>query len=230
MNKLRFFCGTAFLGLAGLGGVAALAQHNHEDPAAAGMPKAGGPTMNMGMEMMQGPSHRLVMTPFVLPELQTNLSLSTQQVTQLRELKQQMLNQSQTSSSQIAAKHKELDALLASGTSQGEVVKKLFKEIGSLRGEQQFTGYETALQMKAALTDEQRTKFAAMKPREFHQAMMSHLTMNDMMEMMQFMDTGMMGRNMGGMMMGEMMTDAGMAGKSGHGMMTHEGMPNGAPR
>jgi len=222
MNKLRFLCGTTFLGLAGLGGVTVLAQHNHEDPAAAGMPRAGMPMMNMGMEMMQGPTHQMVMTPFVLPELQTNLGLSAQQVTQLRELKQQMLTKNKAFSSQIAAKRKELDTLLAAGTSKDEVVKKRFEEIGSLKGEQLFTGYEATLKMKAALTDEQRTKLTAMKPREFHEAMMSHLTMNDMMEMMQFTD--------GGMMMGGMMTNPGMTGKSGHGMMTHEGMQGAAPK
>jgi hypothetical protein len=77
--------------------------------------------------------------------------------------------------------------------------------------------------MKAALTDAQRTKLAAMKPNEFHQAMMSRMTMNDMMEMMQFMGGDGM---MGGMTMGGMMGQ-GMMG--GH-MMMREGMPGAAPK
>ena len=178
---------------------------------------------------MAGPMHQTVMTPFLLPELQSELGLSAQQVTQLRQLKQEMLTKGKDFSSQIAAKRKELDALLAPGTSKGEQVKKLFEQIANLRAQQLFTGYETTTKMKAALTDAQRTKLAAMKPNEFHQAMMSRMTMNDMMEMMQFMGGGGMmgGMTMDGMMMSGMMMSQGMMG--GH-MMMREGMPGAAPK
>ena len=69
---------------------------------------------------------RTVMTPFLLPELQSELGLSAQQVTQIRQLKQEMLTKEKDFSSQVAAKRKELDALLAPGASKGEQVKKLF--------------------------------------------------------------------------------------------------------
>jgi hypothetical protein len=72
--------------------------------------------------------------------------------------------------------------------------------------------------MKAELTDAQRAKLAGMKPNELHQAMMSRMTMSDMMEMMPFMGGDGM---MGGMMMSGMMMN-GMMGQ-GH-MMMHEGM------
>jgi hypothetical protein len=129
----------------------------------------------------------MVMTPFVLPELQSELGLSAAQVTQLQRLKSQMLVKGKTLSSEIASKRKELDTLLAPGTSKGDLVKKLFEQIGSLKGDQLFTGYQTAIKMKAALTDAQRAKLAAMKPQEFHQAMNSGMSMSDRMEMMQFM-------------------------------------------
>jgi hypothetical protein len=63
----------------------------------------------------------------------------------------------------------------------------LFEQIGSLKGDQLFAGYQTAIKMKAALTDAQRNKLAAMKPKALHQAMTSGMSMNDRMEMMQFM-------------------------------------------
>lgn len=218
MNKLRFVCGAALLGVVGLVMVAQ-AQQPNENPAAAGM----------GMGMMRGAMHQTVMTPFLLPELQPELGLSTQQVTQLRQLKQEMLLKGKDFSGQITAKRKELDALLGPGTSKGEVVKKLFEQIANLRAQLMYTGYETSTKMRAVLTDAQRTKLAGMKPNEFHQAMMSRMTMNDMMEMMQFMGGGgMMGQMMGGMM-GGMMMGQGMMGMPGRGMMMREGMP-GAPK
>jgi hypothetical protein len=174
------------------------------------------------MGMMAGALHQTAMTPFVLPELQAELGLSTQQVTQLRQLKQEMVSKGRGFSRQITAKSKELDALLATGTSKGEQVKKLFEQIADLNAQQLYAGYETSTKMKAALTDAQRSKLAAMKPHDFHQAMMSRMTMNDMMETMQFTGGGMMGGMMGEMMMGGMMGP-------GH-MMTHEGMPGGAPK
>jgi hypothetical protein len=150
----------ALWGILGWGLVALHAQPHPED-------RAGG-----------GAIHQIMLTPFVLPALQSQLGLSAQQVTQLGQLKQEMLVKGKEISGQIAAKRRELEGLLEVGTSKGELVKRLFQEIGSLRGEQQFTAYETALKMKAELTDAQRSKLAGMK--------LNELTMNDRMEMMPF--------------------------------------------
>jgi hypothetical protein len=185
-----------FLGIFGWGVLTVQAQQHHEDPAE-------------GSAM-----HQTMMTPFVLPALQTELGLSAQQVAQLRQLKQEMLGKAKEISGQISAKRKELEGLLAAGTSKGDLVKRLYTEIGSLRGQQQYVAYEAALKMKAELTDAQRAKLAGMKPHELHQAMMSRMSMNDMMEMMPFMGGDGM---MGGMMMSGMMMGQGR-------MMMHDGM------
>lgn len=162
--------------------------------------------MGGGMGMMggmQNPMGHSLMTTFLLPEMQAELGLSTQQTGQLRQFKQEMLAKGKDVSTQIAAKQKELGALLASDTSKGAQVKTLLEQIGNLRAQRQFAAYETARKMKGALTGDQKAKLAAMKPAELHQAMMSHMTMADMMEMMQFMGgAGMMGGGMG--MMGMM--------------------------
>jgi hypothetical protein len=202
-------CGTSFIGIVGLGWVAVQAQQHHEDATGTGM----------RMEMMGGAAHQAAMTPFVLPRLQSELGLSAQQVTQLGQLKQDMLSKGKEISGQIAAKRKELEGLLAAGTSKGDLVKRLYEEIGSLRGQQQYTAYDATLKMKAELTDAQRTKLAGMKLNEIHQAMMSRMTMSDMMEMMPFMGgVGMMG----GMMMDGMMMDGMMMNGR---MMMRDGMP-----
>src|ERR1700680_4162058 len=167
MERLRFVGATLFMTLLGVTGLVALAQYNHEDPPGY-FPKTG----------MQGPAHLMVMTPFVLPELQSELGLSAAQVTQLQNLKQQMLIRGKTLSGQIAAKRKELDTLLAPGTSKGDLVKKLFEQIGSLQGDRLFTGYQPANKMKAALTEAQRNKLPAMKIKALHQAMTSGMSMN----------------------------------------------------
>jgi len=222
MKNVRSLFGAMIVAAAGI--AAAQAQTGQGDPTAAGMPMMGKDMMGMGM--MAGPMHQAVMTPFVLPELQPELGLSAQQVTQLRQLKQEMLAKGKDFSSQITAKQKELDALLTPGTSKGEHVKKLLEQIATLRADQMYTGYETGTRMKILLTDAQRTKLAAMKPHEFHQAMMSRMTMNDMMQMMQFMGgEGMMiGRMMMGGVMGQAMMGQSMMGMPGHGMM-HEAAP-----
>jgi len=132
MTRSRFVCGAAFVGLMGLGWVAVEAQQHHEDAAA--------PGMKMGM--MGGAAHHPAMTPFVLPALQSELGLSAQQVTQLRQVKQDMLSKGKNSPARARPKRKELDGLLAAGTSKGELVKRLYEEIGSLRGQQQYTAYE----------------------------------------------------------------------------------------
>jgi hypothetical protein len=190
MNKIRLVGVAAFLGIFGL----VQAQQHHADPADGGA------------------MHQAMMTPFVLPALQSELGLSAQQVTRLGQLKQEMLNKGKELSGQIASKRKELEGLLAVGTSKAELVKRLYEEIGSLHGQQQFTAYDTALKMKAELTDAQRSKLAGMKANELHRTMMSRMTMSDMMEMMPFMGSeGMMGEMMGGMMMGgRMMMREGM--------------------
>ena len=165
MNKLAFLAGAAFLGISGI----AQAQQHHEDP------------------LDGGAVHQTMMTPFVLPELQSELGLTAQQVTRLMQWKQEMLGKGKAISVQIAAQRKALEGLLAAGTSKGGLVKRLYEKIGSLRGQQQYVGYETALKMKAELTNGQRNKLAGMKPHELHQAMMSRMTVNDRMEMMPFM-------------------------------------------
>jgi len=115
-----------------------------------------------------------------------------------------MLTRGKDLSDQIAAKRKELDGLVGPGTSKGELVKRLFEQIGKLRGQQLYTGYETAIKMRADLTDAQRSKLASMKTRDIRKAMASRMTVSDMMEMMQFM--------------GNSTTDDLMDGMTAHGM------------
>ena len=128
------------------------------------------------MGMMQDPVHQSILTAIALPEMQAELGLSTQQVTRLRQYKQELLTKGQELSSQISAKQKELEAMVAAGSSKNAEVKQLLEQVASLKAQLEFTAFETAGEMKACLTDQQRTKLAAMKPGELHQAMMAHMT------------------------------------------------------
>ena len=208
MKRGRFMVEAALLGVGALVLVAAQAQQSQP----ASPPQSGMPMMHMGMMGggmgmmggMQDPIRHSLMTVFVLPEMQTELGLSTQETAQLRQFKQELLAKGKETSAQIAAKQKELEALLGPDTSKGAQVKTLLEQIGNLRAQQQFATYEAARKMKGALSEEQKAKLRAMKPAERGQAMMSHLTMSDMMEMMRFMGGG-MGMMGGGMGMMEMM-------------------------
>jgi LTXXQ motif family protein len=209
MNRARFALEAALLGAGALVLVAAQAQQPPSGaPPHAGMPMSGMGMMGGGMGMMggmQNPMGHSLMTTFLLPEMQTELGLSTQQTGELRQFKQEMLAKGKDVSAQVAAKQKELEALLASDTSKGAHVKTLLEQMGNLRAQRQFAAYETARKMKGVLTDDQKAKLVAMKPAELRQVMMSHMTMADMMEMMQFMGgAGMMSGGMGmmGMMAG----------------------------
>lgn len=208
MKRGRFVVEAALLGVGALVLVAAQAQQSQPaSPPQGGMPMMHMGAMGGGMGMMggmQNPIRHSLMTAFVLPEMQTELGLSTQQTAQMRQFKQELLAKGKETSAQIAAKQKELEALLGPDTSKGAQVKTLLEQIGNLRAQRQFAAYDTGRKMKGALTADQRAKLAAMKPGELHQAAMSHMTMADMMEMMQFMGGG-MGMMGGGMGMMEMM-------------------------
>jgi hypothetical protein len=208
MSKVRFVFGVGFAGLVAIALTAAQGPRNQ-----GGMSRGAGMGMGMMGGMMQDPAHQSVLNAFVLPELQSELGLTAQQTTQLKEFKQELLTKGEDFSKQIAARQKELAGLIAASTSKNAEVKRALEEIANLRAQQEFAAYETAGKMKAALTDEQRAKLAALKPFELHQAMMSRMTMGDMTRMMPFM---------GG--------DGGMMGMMGRGMMAPEGMPGAAPK
>ncbi len=133
------------------------------------------------------PLHRTVLTAFVLPELQPELGLSTQQVAQLRQLKQEMQNKGQEYATKIAARRKELGSMLNPGTSKGEHVKRVLEEIALLKADRLYSIYEAEARMQIPLTETQRSKLAAIKPHDLQQAM-SRVTADEKMEIMGFMD------------------------------------------
>jgi len=142
---------------------------------------------HMGMmEMMGGPLAALdrplvrsLFGAFILPELQQELGLTAEQVGQLKQTKADLEVAGAGFSRKIAAKETELDRLFAPDTSKGQQVKALLEQIAELRAQQHYAIYTAARKMKAALTDEQRTRLEAMKPEELRHAAMAHLTMED---------------------------------------------------
>jgi Spy/CpxP family protein refolding chaperone len=188
--------------------VGAQAQHDHENPAGAvaepGKPSVdhqmqGHARMGMGSGQMdkmgtmmaaemKDPFHQALMAVFALPEMQKELGLSAQQVQQMGEMKQQFLAKQEAGTERISAEKKELDTLLATASPQLHEVRRQLSKIAALESEQKYAGFETAANMKAALTADQRAKFAAMKPEEVHQIMMSRVPMEQHHAMM-----GMMG-------------------------------------
>jgi len=181
-----------------------------------------GKRMSM-MQMMRDPVHESVALAFALPQLQAELGLSAQQMTQLKEDKQGLLAKGQELSAQISAKQKDLDSSVSANPPKSGDVKQILEQIASLRAQLQFAAFETSEKMKGRLTDQQRAKLTAMTTTEIHQAMMSRMTMRDMAQMMEFIsgDGEMMGRGMMGMITGMMM---GMA------TGTMPGMPGASPK
>lgn len=97
-----------------------------------------------------------------------------------------------------------MEGAAAGGSSKNAEVKQLLEQVASFRAQLKFAPFQSAVKMKATLTDSQRTKSAAMIPGELHQAMMAHITVAVMTQMMQFMggDASMMRYGMMGMMDG----------------------------
>jgi Spy/CpxP family protein refolding chaperone len=137
-----------------------------------------------------GALHREMVIVFILPEMQSELGLAPQQVTQLRGLKQDLLAKSKDIAGQTATRRRELDTLLSGDTSRTRAVKALFEKIADLRAQMQYTGFETANKMKGLLNDAQKAKFQSLKPEDLHRLMMSRTNMGDMEQAMQLMAAG----------------------------------------
>jgi hypothetical protein len=186
----------------------------------------GTPRGRMGMvrsSMMRGmesPLSRSIATVYVLPDMKSQLSLTTAQATQLQRLRQQFLDSEQKDATQIESKRAALDTLLGSGKPSQDQVTKAVTEIANLEAHQQVLGYESALKMRALLTDQQRSNLDSMQPGQLWNTMISNLTVRDMAQMMRYMHGaagfGMMGS---GVMAGGMM--------AGGGMMQHGAMMGG---
>jgi len=182
-------------------------------PNTAGSPAAPGQHAGMGREMMgrkmgmansgqngevfaalhramQRPIARNLFGAFLLPEMQTELGLSSDQTAQLIRAKQELLAKGDGLAGQIAAKEAELDALFAPDTSKGQQVKTLLEQIAELRAQEHYAIYTAARKMKGMLTDDQRTRLEAMNAEDLHRAAMSHLTLGDLARAMQFLNAG----------------------------------------
>jgi hypothetical protein len=68
--------------------------------------------------------HESVLIAFALPEMQSELRLSTQQTAQLKQYKQELLTKGQELSNQISAKQKESDTPRRAGGLMGWAASK----------------------------------------------------------------------------------------------------------
>jgi hypothetical protein len=137
--------------------------------------------MEMGgsLAALDRPLVRSLFGAFLVPELQAELGLTPDQVSQLKQQQAELLIKGEDFSRKIAAKERELDAMFAPDTSKGQQVKALLEQIAELRAQQHYAIYAVARKMKALLTDEQRNRLEALQPEELRHAAMSHLTLED---------------------------------------------------
>jgi len=144
-----------------------------------GMHAAGMMEMGGSLAALDRPLVRSLFGAFLVPELQAELGLTPEQVSQLKQQKAELLTKGEDFSRKIAAKEKELDAMFAPDTSKGQQVKALLEQIAELRAQQHYAIYTAARKMKALLTEEQRNRLEALQPEELRHAAMSHLTLED---------------------------------------------------
>lgn len=166
----------------------------------------------MHRQMMQNPMHRSGMMAFTLPALADTLGLSEEQTSQLKTLKSELMSQRQERQEQMKASRKQLMNLFEDDSQPTSAeVRKHLMAMAELRANQQAALYETAQQMRQVLTDAQRQTLDDMSPHERMHQMMAHMTVMDMMQMMQTMRGGVMqGMQTMPMMRGQMMQQGGM--------------------
>ena len=141
--------------------------------------------------------HLLMMTAYVLPNLKTELELTADQTSSLNRMKQELKSRNRDLQARLAAKQKDFDASVSSGKSP---TKEQMRELATMKADLQYDFVDAANQMRAALSDAQRTKLAAMSSGDLHKAMMSG-GMKDMHDMTQVMGDMPQGHMMGGHMM-----------------------------
>lgn len=163
----------------------------------------------MHRRMMQRPLHRTSMAAFLLPALADTLGLSSQQTEQLGSMKQTLLTRYREDRRQMLARRSELQSLFEDeARPDAETVREHLRTVAGLRAEQRALVYETGQSMREVLTPEQREAFDAFTPRQQMRALMTRLTMAEMMQMRRVMhgprrgrgwrDAGMMRRGQRG--------------------------------
>jgi microcystin-dependent protein len=170
-----------------------------------------------GQAVMQNALARDTMTVFLLPDLQAELALTPAQTAQLSNLKTQFIDQQQKNSADMIAARNHLNSVVSSGTATDAQVRSAIAGITNLQGQRMLNAYQTATQMKAALSPQQRARLQAMTPAELRSAAMSHLTMDQMAQMMQ-VTRATAGPMMPAGMMAPGMMGAGMRAGVGPGM------------
>ena len=148
--------------------------------------------------MMQRPLHRTSMAAFLLPALADTLGLSSQQTEQLGRMKQAMMARHREHRRQMLARRSELQSLFEDeARPDAETVREHLRAVARLRAEQRALVYETGQSMREVLTPEQREAFDALTPRQQMRALMTRLTVADMMQMRRMMHGPRRGRGLG---------------------------------
>jgi hypothetical protein len=184
---------------------------------------------NAMMRGFENPLSRSIATVYVLPDMHAQLGLTPSQVVQLQQLKQKFLDSEQKDVEQIEARRNDLGTLLGSAKPGQDKVTNAISGIADLEAHQQILGYESAVKMRALLTDQQRSKLDSMQLGQLWGTITSNLTVRDMAQMMRYMHGaagfGMM--NAGTWMPGGMMTSGGMMQHGG--MMAGRTSPTAKP-
>ena len=153
----------------------------------------------MHSRMMQNPMHRASMMAFVLPALADTLVLSTTQVAQLKELRDELMTAHQQRREQLRARRDEFMGLFEEGHHPApEAVRNHLRTMADVRVSHRAALYETAEEMRQLLSEEQRRMLDALTPQQQMRLMMASMPMMNMMQMMQMMRPISGGRMQGG--------------------------------
>jgi hypothetical protein len=139
---------------------------------------------------LRSPLNRSVITAFLLPEMKTELNLTSTQVNQLDQFKQRLIRKDEGLSNMIAAKENEVSAQIAARKPDRIQLKNLVNQITRLQADRQLAAYDTVASMKAVLSSAQLDQLASMQPMELGHAFLSHITVGNLTEMARVIHDG----------------------------------------
>jgi Spy/CpxP family protein refolding chaperone len=146
----------------------------------------------MGMQGGMMPLHQPVMMVYLLPKMQSELGLTSEQVSRLSTMQNNFQAQQQQAGQQIMDRQRAVDRLFAENSTDENRVRAALQDMSNLQVNEQLRAFDTARDMKGVLTKAQRAKLDKLGPDDVRAAM-SRMTIGEMAGIMEVMHGPMAG-------------------------------------
>lgn len=135
----------------------------------------------MMQQMMDDPVHHAGMMTHMLPEMREELGLSDEQVQSLREHRSRAMEAAAAHMEEAMAYRRQLQSMMHEETADMDRMEELVRQMAERRADAQAAMMRAHMEMRDALTPEQRQRMQSMEPGQMQQMMMRHMPMENMM-------------------------------------------------